>query len=488
MAKKNVPGPVEKSKGIMLTANEKALAENVKMMTLNASIFRRDLLARLLNPGLDINYECRYPDEITMRDYTNMWDREGIGSRVVKILPDECWAMEPNIYETEDADETEFEKVLKELIRDRHIFHYLHRIDVMSGIGSYGLLLCGLSDGKDLDKPVEGIDEVTGEVKSLKNYELSYLRPFDQNAVSIKLKERNVSSPRYSHPVMYEIEFEGDVGSTSNVKKRVHWTRVLHVADNKWGSEVFGTPRMKDVFNRLLDIRKIVSGSGEMFWKGAFPGYAFSTKEGMEDVEMDTDAMREEFKSYFDGLQRYMTLTGVDVKDLQPQATDPTPHFKVQVMFIALSLGIPYRKLMGSEQAQLASTSDTETWNKRIAKRQNGYVTPMIIRPFIDRMMAYGVLPEAEEYFVDWPDLSTPSDKDKSEVAKNKTDAMAKYIGGSVDSLMPPKEYLMEVLGMEETQAEAIVEAAEEWVTEHPPEPEPVPTEEEENGQQQSQR
>ena len=41
-------------------------------------------------------------------------------------------------------------------------------------------------------------------------------------------------------------------------------------------------------------------------------------------------------------------------------------------------------------------------------ERQEGYLTPFVIRPFVDRLIALGVLPTPEEgYIVFWPDLGT---------------------------------------------------------------------------------
>ena len=61
----------------------------------------------------------------------------------------------------------------------------------------------------------------------------------------------------------------------------VHWTRILHVADNRKTSEIFGMPRLHVVYNNVLEIKKITGSSGEMFYKGAYPGYAI---EAVDDV------------------------------------------------------------------------------------------------------------------------------------------------------------------------------------------------------------
>ena len=177
------------------------------MMQHNASIMRSDLLLKLLNPGKDINFECGYPDAISTYEYRLMYERMGIAARVVDLLPEESWAIMPEIYETEDANnETEFEKIWNELDKKRHILQYLQRVDILSGVGRYGILLIGINDGKDLREPVDGIDLDTGEATGTNKYELLYLKPFDEYGVEIHKKEEKVTSPRYGYPIEYSVK------------------------------------------------------------------------------------------------------------------------------------------------------------------------------------------------------------------------------------------------------------------------------------------
>jgi len=443
---------------LKLSANQKARKDSTEMLVANAHLLRSELLTKLLNPGKDINYECGYPDSIGAGDYKKLYARNGVAKRVVRILPEETWAISPIIYETEDSNETEFEKLWKEIEKEKRVFHYLQRIDVLSGIGKYGILLLGINDGKELSEAVEGIDEVTGEKVGKGEHKLIYLKPFDQTSVKIKTKETNISSPRYGFPKTYSVDFEGTETANTQMAKIVHWTRILHVADNREMSEVYGSPRMEPVYNRLLDIRKILGGSGEMFWKGGFPGLSFETQPEVE--VLDTDSIKDQMELYMAGMQRYLAMEGISVKSLSPQVSSPKDHIETNMRNIAISLGIPYRIFLGTEEAKLASAQDITTWNKRLAQRQENYVSPYIIRPFIDRLVGFGVLPEVKEYTVDWPDLNAPTDEDKANVAKTLTDAMSKYVGAGVDALIPPMEYLMKVLGFTQEEAEAIEKAA----------------------------
>lgn len=439
------------------TSNKTAAIKN-SLMAANATLLRSELIRKLLNPGKDINFECGYPDTIEVTDYKRLYKRNGVAKRVVKILPEESWAIPPVIFETEDSEDTEFEKTWKLLQEERKLFHYLQRIDVLSGIGEFGVLLLGINDSKRLEEPVEGINEITGESIGQSKYELMYLKPFDQTTVVVKTKELSVFSPRYGFPKTYSIEFEG-TGSSKNVVTIVHWTRLLHIADGREMSETYGTPRMECVYNRLLDIRKILGGSGEMFWKGGFPGLAFESNPEPGDAAIDLDSLKDQMESYMNGLQRYLAMEGMTVKSLAPQVAGPKEHTDTNMRNIAISLGIPYRIFFGTEESKLASVQDSKTWNKRISQRQENYVSPFIIRPLIDRLMAFGVLPEVK-YTIDWPDLNAPTDEDKAKVSSILTEALAKYVGGGVDALIPPMEYLTVILGMTQEEAEAIEKAA----------------------------
>lgn len=438
--------------------------EVVQLLVRNSLMSRAALYKTLLDPeGRNLNYDCGYPDSISITEYKQMWDREGDARRVVRCEPEACWVADPYVYETEDPKETAFEKAWAILLKKFNLYNHLFHLDEISGIGQYGILLFGLDDGEDLSQPVPGVNEI-GEGDGTE-HNLIYLREFDESCVQVSTRESKTTSPRYSLPLSYKINFmdtaDSGVQATDVVSKSVHWTRVLHVADNQLVSQVYGTPRMKPVFNRLLDIRKILGGSAEMFWKGAFPGISFEMNPDLADqgIQIDTAQIREEVKAYMDGLQRFLAIQGMQAKQLSPTVADPSGHVDTHRKAIAIALSVPFRVLFGSEQAQLASGQDAKTWNARVGGRQNKYVTPVIIRPFVDRLIALGCLPvpESGEYLVNWPDLDTPSESDKAGVAVQKTSAITTYIAGGGDQLLPPATFLTQVMGMEQDQVDAIM-------------------------------
>ena len=442
----------------------KHMTTNGRLIRNSQTLLRRSALWNLITNEIDIDYECRYPISITKESYRKMYDREGLAERVVHILPEESWSISPEIKEDDTTDKTAFEEAWDDLELTHHITHYLERIDILSGIGRYGVLLFGLGDGGKLNTPAAGINPMTGEATNanITDRKLLYLRAFDESVVEIKNWEKSTSSPRFGFPTMYTLQFIDEQSSGTSIMQSVdvHWTRVIHVADNRGMSEIFGKPRMMSVFNRLLDVRKVLSGSGEMYWRGAFPGKTLDFDPEVDEASFDTDAAKEEIKDYDAGMQRWLMIAGAKVRQLHPEIVDPKGHVEAHVKYIALSKGIPFRIFLGSEEAKLASINDSVNWNKRVAKRQVKYLSPMLVRPSIDRLIAYGVLSTPDQYEVEWADLNTTTDKEDAEVSEIKTNALAKYVAGNVDQLVPPKEYLMGVMGLTEEEAEAVEEAA----------------------------
>lgn len=434
-----------------------------------SSLVRSSLGRFLLDGPRDIDSECGYPLWLTPDHYRIMYDREGIAKRVVDCEPEETWAMDPEVFEDEDeGTDTKFEKAWKDLLKDFNIYHHLQRIDVLSGIGQFGVLLMGIDDGLDLNQPVEGCND-DGTFSGKHEYKLLYLRPFDESVIFVKAREVHIDNPRYGLPTVYTIQFRDfpnwGVQAGEIVARDVHWSRIIHIADNLKMSEVYGTPRMQPVYNRLYDLRKIYSSSGEAFWKGAFPGLAFEVDPEIanQGTELDEEKMKKVMFDYQMGLQRYFAMTGVTVKTLPPIVTDPTATVETMLKAIAICKAIPYRVLFGSEEAKLAGNQDSRAWNKRLAKRQTKYISPKIIRPFVDRLIAFGVLPEPKEYFVEWPDLNAPTDQDKAVTALTLTQALQAYIAGNVSQLVPPDLYLTQILGRTSEEKDAILKGAQDF-------------------------
>lgn len=421
----------------------------------------------------DVDAECGYPDSVSTADYITMYRRNDVASRVVTLEPDKCWQDYPEIYETDEERLTAFEKAVKKLVQKTDLFSYMERIDVVSGIGRYGVMFIGLDDGKPFSEPAPGFAE-SEPLPSAGQANPLYFRIFDESSARISQYEKDKNNPRYGLPLYYELDFQDTANSFTDANATpesetitVHWSRVIHVADvSGTTSEMFGFPRQEVVYNRLFDLRKINASSGEAYWKGGFPGYAFEVDpRNGELTEEDRESVKDEIYKWEQGLSRYFAGVGVTMKSLNPTVSNPQPFVDNALRMIALAKGYPLHELA----ANVSPPSDEElkAFRKKIDLRRAKFVNKAIIRATIDRMIQFGALPQTENdedgepviYEIRWIPLAEMTETEKAEVGLKRTEALARYTTAGAEALVPLQEWLTKFLRLSSEEAEVIVKA-----------------------------
>lgn len=250
-----------------------------------------------------------------------------------------------------------------------------------------------------------GEPEKLAEKPGTTERKVTFLRVFDESVVQVTRWEASVLSPRFGQPVIYRVTFNdprdqsgGSLGMPSTTAF-VHWSRVLHVPSDERGSnDAVGNSRLKAVINDVLDIRKVRGSSPEGYYQSCFPILAFETHPQLgDDVDVDLADLRGQVENLVNSLQRSLLGKGGSWRTLPPAVVDPTPHVTAGIEAICIQKACPVRIFKGSERGELASSQDDSQWNDRIRERQNGHVTPVIIVPFIDRLILMGVLKAPEK-------------------------------------------------------------------------------------------
>jgi len=291
---------------------------------------------------------------------------------------------------------------------------------------------------------------------------LLFLRVFPESLVQIVQYESNSRSPRFGQPVRYLVTLNDPRDQHAGIGLAlatvyVHWTRIIHIADNLESSEAIGVPRMRPVLNRLIDLQKLYGGSAEMYWRGAFPGLVAESQPG-SDIVTDMADMRNQLENWTNSLQRAMATAGWTFRMLSPTVVDPGSQINVQLEAICIKMGIPKRVFMGSERGELASSQDDSAWNDRLREYRDNYITPRIITPFVDRLIAVGVLPEPKGYSIKWEDLESHDEQTKAQIAATTVGTLASYANGGVETVLPLRRLYTDVLKMEDSQADAIID------------------------------
>lgn len=394
----------------------------------------------------DIYESLGFKKDLEFDDLMGRYKRQDIARAVVDAPVRACWRKRPIIGES-GVEDSPLSIEWNALAKRLKLYHYFGRLDRLASIGEYAVLLLGLADGKEWVEPCERAKDVL------------YMMPYSQNDALVDKYVEDKEDPRYGLPDIYEITMAKPDGSAGDAVK-VHASRVIHVAEDKLLGENKGTARLEAVYNLLQCLELVIGGSSEMFWRGGFPGYGFSTTDGGHLG--DTTDLEEEIDTFIHGLRRYFKLENMKVDTLSQQVADPSNIVDVLVTLISAATRIPKRILTGSERGELASGQDEHNWISRIEERQQDHCEPSIVQETVDRFMAVGVLPAVENYTVEWPDLHTQSDEDRAKVAKTTAEAVKAWVESGAESYMPWRFYAKTYLDLSPEQIDEMEAEAEE--------------------------
>lgn len=367
-----------------------------------------------------------YPRELTIDKYLAKFERDPLGGRIVEFPPDETWRDTPTVKDGRDKDangDTAFANAWSDFAEQRRVYHYCQRADILCGIGRFSILLIGVADGGDLETEVKRVASLD---------QILYLRPYGEQSVEVAEYENDPASPRFGLPRIYKVTFADtstvSSGTPGTLIRRVHASRVIHVAEGLLENEVYGMPRLQRVYNLLDDILKLVGGAAEASWLLMRKGFVLNIDPEAELTPEAKDSIEEEFDEYEHGLRRFMKTRGVTVSDLGSEVVDPTGPFSVIISLISAATGIPQRILLGSERGELASSQDASNWAGAIASRQLNFAEPTILRPLIDRLLAWGALPapSAGRYSVVWDELFELNEQERAQIGATWADAIQK--------------------------------------------------------------
>lgn len=418
----------------------------MKAWRLLGEIFSRSGFARSMGKTFggdrDLWPTLGYRDNPDVRTYLSWYQRGDIAAQIVDLPPDTTWRYAPELRLAEDSEEqgTNAESFIKEVgqLDDRvGLWRKMKEVDRLSGIGRFGVLLIGFRGTTQLQ-------EEAPRIQSLKD--ILFLTAYHENNVEINTWVEDESSERFGKPETYKIEMSrGEGNSTKTVV--VHWTRVLHVLENPVDDEVYGTPRLERVINRLDDLQKVVGGAAEIFWL-AIAGVLHADIDPEVDLDPDDEEnFEKDLVEVMHGLRRIVQTRGVTLNRLAASGNvDPEPSFEAVMQLISGTTRIPNRVLLGSERGELASSQDQKQWHASMAARQVNHAEPVIIRPFFQRLESLGVKqPQGMEVF--WPPLDEPTEVEVAEIAAKKAEAAVKLApGGQADLLVKPWE-ARELLG-----------------------------------------
>jgi hypothetical protein len=398
-----------------------------------------------------------YTETLTTQMFYSQFKRQDIANAIINRPVKATWKGDLAIAEMDKANETKLEETWKELVKTLSLKAVFSRVDRLTGLGRFGILLLGFDDVANREQfrlPVNGTKR-----------NLLYVKALGEKDVTINTYVTDTNDPRFGKPQEYNVNLINPTGDSYTIN--VHYTRVIHIVDEPLDNDTFGTPRLEVVFNRLQDLEKIVGGSGEMFWRGARPGYQGKVDPDFVMGEAERGDLDEQIDEYEHNLRRMFVNEGVELKGLETQISDPTAHVDIQLQMISAVTNIPKRILTGSERAALSSTEDADEWNSFIQERRDNFAEPSIVRAFVDVCLKYGILPKPTggEYSVIWSDLFAQSELEQTTIGKTRAEALRAYGSDPIaQSIVPPKAFFEFFLGLKQDQIDLIMQMSKEGI------------------------
>lgn len=326
----------------------------------------------------DLQTQLGYAPKIATAQYRARYERGGIAERIVEAAPRGTWVGGIDVQETDDPDVvTEFETELEDLFEAHGMWSRLLRVDILAGIGRYGILILG-AEG-EMSEALEKINGPEG---------LLYVTPLAEDRALVGDYVKDPLDPRYGKPLYYQCTLSED-----GTQKRVHYTRVVHVAEGSLESDVIGRPRLRAVWNYLDDLDKVVGGGAEAAWKRMDPGMQLDIDPEIMLDQKEETALSDMIDEYVHGLRRVVQTRGAKMQILSAGVSPFGANSDSLLDLIAGTTGIPKRILIGSERGELASTQDRSNWSDRITERRMEFAEPLC-RELIDRLINLGALPE----------------------------------------------------------------------------------------------
>lgn len=339
-----------------------------------------------------------------------MWRRGGLAFRIVNGFARSCWR--DGIKFLRD-DEEVHEDEIKVLNKHGKLVKRLEQADILNRIGNFSVLFVGVPDGLDFDKPL-------GASRPDRLKEV-YFRAYAEDGIQINSWITDVSSPRFGLPEIYQltVESRGDKDTETITEPiKVHWTRIVHLAEGALDSDVEGVSCLDPIFNTLEDIVKTAGGSAEAYFRNARNRFSMETDPKYNAALSDADKVQleEEAQRFQNDWQDFIRAGGIHIKPLTTPHNDPLNTFLVQLKILAGTTGYPIRILTGEGAGQLAGNEDKESYNQIVQDRRDVFCSEHVIRVF-EILTEAKMMSLEDDDEITWPTPTVVSGKDKSTIA-----------------------------------------------------------------------
>lgn len=411
--------------------NQRMGPEEIELI-INTLIDQRSRIAQAISGGYDfadtlhnIFLDFGYPSKLDFANYWNMYRRFGVAKNVIELPADITWMRRPEI----KSDNTQFIRELDRLFDFLSFWMRMHAIDKRQRVGRYAGMFMRVRDGKTPDQPITDRLNGIGSIMQI--------MPLYEGHLRVLSTDTNPMSDNYGMPTMYQYD-SGNAGNRNDQLANsfsIHPDRIVIISEDADNGGIYGFSALEAPYNSLMDLRKVMGGGAEGFYKNSAQNIVFSLKDGA--TAKANAKLLERFNEKFDEFshnrfRRALWTPGMDAKTLDSTMVQPKDFFFNALYDVAASSKIPATILIGQQTGRLASNEDGRSFLATINSRRENFGTEAI-NAMIDWFIIRGVLPMAK-YEVEWDDLLALSQKEQLDNASTMSDINDRQFrsGGSI--------------------------------------------------------
>lgn len=337
-------------------------------------------------PRTELGKGAKFGETITQQALTFAVRREPVAKRVVMDVAedifDKWFTVKPiNVATGKEEESTTLDvKIQAELERLYAKQAFTRAVQFERRYG-WSIVVIGFKDGGELESEAESPTEI------------DHLAAYSPRSVRVIQEDEGRESPRIGLPVMYE------VNRGKNIKTKVHYSRVLHIAtridEHPWA----GVPVLETIWDDMTVYRNIRWAAGQVYWRLA----------GLMKFKFPKDYKADDIRSFFEALgdPNARTFIGLpEDKDLEilsvaGRVLPPNDFTDMALRSISIGSGIPKTKMEGTEAgAVTGSEVNQREYYKYVSDQQKLY-EDQTVAPLIDLMMEIGKVPDVD-YALEW--------------------------------------------------------------------------------------
>lgn len=412
--------------------SDRSIGPQEAQMLLNSINDVRSKIAQAVSGGYDfadtlhnIFLDFGYPHKLAFFNYWNMYRRFGIAKNIVELPTDITWMRAPKV----ESDNAQFMREFERAADYLSLWSRMHAIDKRQRVGRYAGMFMRVRDGLTPDKPIEQVLNGVGAIVQMV--------PLYEGQLEVLETESDARADDFGMPKMYQ--FSGGAIGNRNDKIAsafsIHPDRIVICSEDSDDGGIYGTSALEAPYNSLMDLRKILGGGAEGFYKNAAQSILFNLQDGASAKA--NEALLERFNEQYDDfaynrMRRAMWTPGMEAKTLQSDLITPKDFFFNALYDVAASSKIPATILIGQQTGRLASSEDSRSFLSMINSRRENFATDSI-NAIIDWMIKYGILPSAQ-YSVEWDDLLALSKNEQLDNAQKMAEINDRQFrsGGSI--------------------------------------------------------